>query len=150
MDARRGTRAGQGGARRRRRRAGRPRLASRRRARLPRHARRQPRQLRGDGRAPCRQPERGRSVTSSRLELELREQPDALARLLERQAANARDLGALFNRDDVRYVLIASRGSSSNAARYAQYLLGRASRVPVAFATPSLYTLYGQPPSLRG
>src|SRR5581483_12339897 len=48
------------------------------------------------------------------------------------------------------YVLIASRGSSSNAARYAQDLLGRAQRVPVAFATPSLYTLYGQPPRLDG
>ena len=51
---------------------------------------------------------------------------------------------------DVRYLLIASRGSSSNAARYAQYLLGRANRVPVAFATPSLYTLYEQPPRLDG
>jgi glucosamine--fructose-6-phosphate aminotransferase (isomerizing) len=46
--------------------------------------------------------------------------------------------------------LIASRGSSSNAARYAQYVLGRANRVPVAFATPSLYTLYEQPPRLDG
>jgi glucosamine--fructose-6-phosphate aminotransferase (isomerizing) len=89
-------------------------------------------------------------VSSSRLELELREQPEALGRLLERQAANADELGALFRRSDVNYVLIASRGSSSNAARYAQYLLGRANRVPVAFATPSLYTLYGQPPRLDG
>jgi glucosamine--fructose-6-phosphate aminotransferase (isomerizing) len=86
----------------------------------------------------------------SRLELELREQPAALARFLERQAATARELGILFQRDDVHYVLIASRGSSSNAARYAQYLLGRANRVPVAFATPSLYTLYEQPPRLDG
>jgi glutamine---fructose-6-phosphate transaminase (isomerizing) len=50
----------------------------------------------------------------------------------------------------VKYVLIASRGSSSNAARYAQYLLGRAHRVPVMFATPSLYTIYEQPPRLDG
>ena len=50
----------------------------------------------------------------------------------------------------MQYILIASRGSSSNAARYAQYLLGRAHRVPVAFATPSLYTLYEQPPRLDG
>jgi glucosamine--fructose-6-phosphate aminotransferase (isomerizing) len=86
----------------------------------------------------------------TRLEVELREQPEALARLLERQGTNARRLGALFRRGDIRYVVIASRGSSSNAARYAQYLLGRASRVPVAFATPSLYTLYEQPPRLDG
>ena len=56
----------------------------------------------------------------------------------------------LFRRDDIRYILIASRGSSSNAARYAQYLLGRANRVPVMFATPSLYTIYEQPPRLDG
>ena len=93
--------------------------------------------------------ERGAGVTS-RLELELHEQPEALRRLLERQAQNAQELGELFRRPDVNYVLIASRGSSSNAARYAQYLLGRANRVPVAFATPSLYTLYGQPPRLDG
>jgi glucosamine--fructose-6-phosphate aminotransferase (isomerizing) len=84
------------------------------------------------------------------LESELREQPAALARLLDRQTARARDVASAFRRDDVQYILIASRGSSSNAARYAQYLLGRAQRVPVMFATPSLYTIYEQPPRLDG
>jgi glucosamine--fructose-6-phosphate aminotransferase (isomerizing) len=84
------------------------------------------------------------------LESELREQPAALARLLDRQTVHARDVAGAFRRDDVQYILIASRGSSSNAARYAQYLLGRAQRVPVMFATPSLYTIYEQPPRLNG
>ena len=84
------------------------------------------------------------------LEAELREQPEALARLLERQGPRAAELATAFRQDDVRYVLIASRGTSSNAARYAQYVLGRAHRVPVMFATPSLYTIYGQPPRLDG
>jgi glucosamine--fructose-6-phosphate aminotransferase (isomerizing) len=84
------------------------------------------------------------------LEDELVEQPAALARLIERQATAARDAAELLSREDVQYVLIASRGSSSNAARYAQYLLGRAHRVPVMFATPSLYTIYEQPPRLDG
>ena len=84
------------------------------------------------------------------LEDELQEQPAALARLIERQAVVARRIAQLLARDDVKYVLIASRGSSSNAARYAQYLLGRAHRVPVMFATPSLYTIYEQPPRLDG
>lgn len=87
---------------------------------------------------------------TSHLERELREQPEALARLIEKQLAYAEEIAELFRRDDVQYVLIASRGSSSNAARYAQYLLGRAHRVPVAFATPSLFTLYEQPPRLDG
>jgi glucosamine--fructose-6-phosphate aminotransferase (isomerizing) len=84
------------------------------------------------------------------LETELREQPEALARLLERQVTAAREAANLFRGRDLRYLLIASRGSSSNVARYAQYLLGRAHRVPVMFATPSLYTIYGQPPRLDG
>ncbi|HEY2373055.1 MAG TPA: SIS domain-containing protein [Gaiellaceae bacterium] len=84
------------------------------------------------------------------LETELEEQPEALERLIDRQLGNAREIAKIFAREDVLYVLIASRGSSSNAARYAQYLLGRAHRVPVMFATPSLYTIYEQPPRLDG
>ena len=84
------------------------------------------------------------------LEAELREQPAALERLLDHQGDRAREIAGIFGRDDVKYVLIASRGSSGNAARYAQYLLGRAHRVPVMFATPSLYTIYEQPPRLEG
>jgi glutamine---fructose-6-phosphate transaminase (isomerizing) len=84
------------------------------------------------------------------LEAELREQPAALARLLERQGPRADEIAASIRTDDIRYILIASRGSSSNAARYAQYLLGRAHRVPVMFATPPLYTVSEQPPRLDG
>jgi glucosamine--fructose-6-phosphate aminotransferase (isomerizing) len=84
------------------------------------------------------------------LESELRAQPEALARLLDRQGDHAREVARVFAGDDVKYILVASRGSSSNAARYAQYLLGRAHRVPVMFATPSLYTIYEQPPRLDG
>src|SRR3954453_17331168 len=92
----------------------------------------------------------GADRMTTHLERELREQPEALARLLDRQYDYAEQIGELFRSSDAQYILIASRGSSSNAARYAQYLLGRASRVPVAFATPSLFTLYGQPPRLDG
>jgi glucosamine--fructose-6-phosphate aminotransferase (isomerizing) len=84
------------------------------------------------------------------LEAELQEQPAALARLIDKQTGQARGIAEMFSRDDVQYVVIASRGSSSNVARYAQYLLGRAHRVPVMFATPSLYTIYEQPPRLAG
>jgi glutamine---fructose-6-phosphate transaminase (isomerizing) len=87
---------------------------------------------------------------TTHLERELREQPEALRRLLAGQQAQAEQIAALLRQADVQYILIASRGSSSNAARYAQYLLGRAHRVPVSFATPSLFTLYAQPPRLEG
>jgi glucosamine--fructose-6-phosphate aminotransferase (isomerizing) len=87
---------------------------------------------------------------ASWLEAELREQPAALRRFLERQRGFAQAFAAKLRESGVSYLLIASRGSSSNAARYAQYLLGGLNRVPVAFATPSLYTLYGAPPRLDG
>ena len=41
--------------------------------------------------------------------------------------------------------MIAARGSSDNAARYAQHLFGRFWGLPVALATPSLHTLYDAP-----
>jgi glutamine---fructose-6-phosphate transaminase (isomerizing) len=41
--------------------------------------------------------------------------------------------------------VIAARGSSDNAARYAQHVLGRLCGLPVALATPSLHTVYDAP-----
>jgi glucosamine--fructose-6-phosphate aminotransferase (isomerizing) len=84
------------------------------------------------------------------VEAELREQPAALRRLLAAESANAVGLAGELARADVRYFLIASRGSSANAARYAQYVLGSRNGYPVSFATPSLYTLYEKPPRLDG
>ena len=84
------------------------------------------------------------------VEQEMREQSAALARFLDRERDHARDLVPQLFRSDVTYALIASRGSSGNAARYAQYLFGSANRLPVAFSTPSLYTLYDEPPQLDG
>jgi glutamine---fructose-6-phosphate transaminase (isomerizing) len=73
---------------------------------------------------------------------EIAEQPAVLERLL---AAHA-ELGIARP----RFALIAARGSSDNVARYAQHVLGRLCGIPVALATPSLYTLYGAPPRLDG
>jgi glucosamine--fructose-6-phosphate aminotransferase (isomerizing) len=82
------------------------------------------------------------------VESELREQPAALERFLAAESAQAPRIVRDLLREDVRYLLIASRGSSSNVARYLQYLFGTVNRLPVAFATPSLYTVYDAPPAL--
>src|ERR671935_615516 len=82
------------------------------------------------------------------VESELREQPAVLERFLSAETAQAEEIAAGLLRDDIRYLLIVSRGSSSNVARYMQYLFGTANRLPVAFATPSLYTVYDAPPEL--
>src|SRR5256886_4415919 len=82
------------------------------------------------------------------VEAELREQPAALERFLAVESVHAPGIVRALLREDVRYLLIVSRGSSSNVARYMQYLFGTVNRLPVAFATPSLYTVYDAPPEL--
>src|SRR5450759_1691598 len=81
--------------------------------------------------------------TRSVLHDEILEQPGAVARLLERETRNAAVLAAGWRRARVPFVLIAARGTSDTAARYAQYAFGLALRLPVALAAPSLVTLYG-------
>ena len=52
--------------------------------------------------------------------------------------------------ESIHHAFIAARGTSDNAARYASYLWGSQNRLPVTLATPSLFSLYQQPPRLRG
>lgn len=51
--------------------------------------------------------------------------------------------------DNIHHAFIAARGTSDNAARYASYLWGSHNQLPVTLATPSLFSLYQQPPRLR-
>jgi glucosamine--fructose-6-phosphate aminotransferase (isomerizing) len=85
----------------------------------------------------------------SHLSNEIHEQPEVLTRLLDRQAETAAQIAAAIRTRDVRYAVIAARGTSDNAARYAQYLFGALNRLPVALATPSLFSIYRTPPQLR-
>lgn len=88
-------------------------------------------------------------MTASQLEREISEQPDALRRQLAEGRREAEKIAAAVRAYDPRWVLIAARGSSDNAARYAQYLLGAHDRLGVALAVPSLFTLYAAPPALK-
>ena len=83
------------------------------------------------------------------LSREIHEQPDAIHQLLHSESEYAIHLAKEL-RDRYRYVVIVARGSSDNAARYAQYLFGAHNRLQVALATPSLFTLYHTPPKLDG
>jgi len=86
---------------------------------------------------------------SSILEQEIREQPDVISRMLEQETENVRRLAAEIN-GRFTHVVIAARGTSDNAARYAKYLLGVHNGMQVALATPSLFTMYKQPPRMEG
>lgn len=89
-------------------------------------------------------------MTESHLQQEILEQPDTLQRLIAAEKASIHHLARLIRDYNPRYVMLAARGSSDNAARYGQYLFGAVNRMPVALAAPSLYTLYERPPRMDG
>jgi glucosamine--fructose-6-phosphate aminotransferase (isomerizing) len=81
---------------------------------------------------------------------EIFEQPHRMARLLQDQRASVEEIASVIRRRGVRFVFLAARGTSDNAGRYANYLWGARNRIPIALATPSLFTYYQQPPMLDG
>jgi glucosamine--fructose-6-phosphate aminotransferase (isomerizing) len=84
----------------------------------------------------------------SYLEQEILEQPEVLERLLEQERGTVEAVAQAIRERAPRFMVLAARGSSDNAARYGQYLLGAVNGLPVALATPSLFTLYRRPPCL--
>ena len=77
---------------------------------------------------------------------EILEQPAAAARLLAAAPQTFAPVRELIARRRPRFAVIAARGSSDNAALYAQYLFGIRNRLAVALATPSAITLYDAHP----
>ena len=80
---------------------------------------------------------------------EIHEQPQTLARFLETADPQARRLAAAIDEQGLTHVVIAARGTSDNAGRYAQYVLGARNSLQVALATPSLFSIYERPPRFR-
>ena len=78
---------------------------------------------------------------------EIKEQPEVIHQLIEKETSNIQSIAEKVN-GKFKYILIAARGTSDNAARYAQYVLGAFNRIQVALATPSLFTIYDSPPDL--
>jgi len=79
---------------------------------------------------------------------EIFEQPEVLTRLLITQRDTVQAIARDLRHRETDYVFLAARGTSDNAGRYANYLWGAANHLPVALATPSLFTFYHQPPRL--
>lgn len=85
----------------------------------------------------------------SYLHSEIHEQPAVVERLVRSERPSVQALARKIVERNVRFVVIAARGSSDNAATYGKYLLGTMCRLPVALATPSLYTLYDGTPEVK-
>jgi glucosamine--fructose-6-phosphate aminotransferase (isomerizing) len=81
---------------------------------------------------------------------EIFEQPARLRDLLHSQRDQAINIAAALRARGSKYVFLAARGTSDNAGRYANYLWGAHNHLPLALATPSLFTFYNEPPRLDG
>jgi glucosamine--fructose-6-phosphate aminotransferase (isomerizing) len=80
---------------------------------------------------------------------EIFEQSAIIQKLITNQFSEIQSI-ARHLKNKYKYIVIAARGSSDNAARYAQYVLGVFNNNQVALATPSVYTIYKKPPGLTG
>lgn len=82
------------------------------------------------------------------LQKEIAQQPAVIERLVNESRAATETVAAAIRAFNPVFVCIAARGTSDNAAHYAQYMFGGLLRLPVMLATPSLHTVYATPPDL--
>jgi len=75
------------------------------------------------------------------LHSEIHEQPERLANLLSTQRKKIESIAQAIRKSAPQFVFLAAWGTSDNAGRYANYLWGAQNGLPLALATPSLFTL---------
>ena len=81
---------------------------------------------------------------------EIHQQPDVVERTLAATLPVAVEVAADRRVAASTHVVLVARGTSDNAARYAQYLWGARNGWTTAFAAPALYGPYDAPPRLDG
>jgi len=80
---------------------------------------------------------------------EIFEQPKTLTNLLKNQQQNVDRISKEILARNINFAYLAARGTSDNAGRYANYVWGAYNGIPMALATPSLFTYYHQPVNLK-
>jgi glucosamine--fructose-6-phosphate aminotransferase (isomerizing) len=73
---------------------------------------------------------------------EIREQPAALAKTLKAELRSIEKLKLRLEKRRPKFIVLAARGTSDNAAQFGRYLLEITTGIPVSLAAPSIYTLY--------
>jgi glutamine---fructose-6-phosphate transaminase (isomerizing) len=81
-------------------------------------------------------------MADSKMYTEIREQPEVLERILNEGWTEVQSAARTLREEGLRWVMIAARGTSDNAALYAKYLFEALLGVPTALASPSAFTLY--------
>lgn len=87
-------------------------------------------------------------IKETHLYREIHQQPALIRELVNKPQEPIKVLVKEIKDRGITHVFIAARGTSDNAGRYAKYLLGAHNQMVVSLATPSLFTIYGQPPKL--
>jgi glucosamine--fructose-6-phosphate aminotransferase (isomerizing) len=80
---------------------------------------------------------------------EIRQQPTAIERTLLEELPNVEELRRQLTLKRPRFIVLAARGTSDNAAQFARYLIEISTGIPVSLAAPSIYTLYNARLDLR-
>ncbi|NIM05562.1 MAG: SIS domain-containing protein, partial [Armatimonadetes bacterium] len=73
---------------------------------------------------------------------EIREQPQAISRLIEAEEKRVWKMAKRWNEKPPRFISIAARGTSDHAALYGKYLFETANGIPVSLAAPSVISMY--------
>ncbi|MEA3326951.1 MAG: SIS domain-containing protein [Chloroflexota bacterium] len=87
-------------------------------------------------------------IEKTHLYQEIHEQPEVIRRLIDDQQDVISSLAENIKARGIHHIFIAARGTSDNAGRFAKYLMGAHNRMVISLATPSLFTIYKQPPNL--
>lgn len=89
-------------------------------------------------------------MTQSLMQQELREIPDAVARLVDRGMARIRHAASAARQKDPTFVATVARGSSDHACTYLKYAAELTLGLPVASIGPSVASIYKAPLRLSG
>jgi glucosamine--fructose-6-phosphate aminotransferase (isomerizing) len=80
---------------------------------------------------------------------EIRQQPEILDRTLRTELDAVEELRKAVGPRRPRWIVLAARGTSDNAAQFGRYLLEISTGIPVSLAAPSITTLYEAPVDVR-
>jgi len=67
---------------------------------------------------------------------EIHQQPEVISRLISKESDSIARIAAELRKRPIRYILIAARGTSDNAATYGKYLFASVLRFTFALAAP--------------
>lgn len=81
---------------------------------------------------------------------EILQQPALIERLIREERPRATAIAAAIRARDPQLLMLVARGTSDNAARYAQYIFAVNNGLATALAIPSAFSVYARPPRIGG